>query len=201
QEAAYEAIRIKSREAEARIELERRVADSQIDISTGLLAVGASMFEQQSAEYKTFATAQTLISTYAAAQKAFEAAFTPPTVASPGLAAGYVALAVAQGLANLAKIHGVQFAEGGWTGPGGKYDVAGVVHADEYVVPKAANNSPAARPHLAALEHMRLRGYADGGYVTRASTAPINQQVDIMNMIKSMPAPVVSVKEITNNQK
>lgn len=200
QEAAYEAIRIKRREAEARIELERRVADSQIDISTGLLAVGASMFEQQSAEYKTFATAQTLISTYAAAQKAFEAAFTPPTVASPGLAAGYVALAVAQGLANLAKIHGVQFAEGGWTGPGGKYDVAGVVHADEYVVPKAVNNSPAARPHLAALENMRLRGYADGGYVTRASTAQINQQMDVINIIKAMPPQVVDVREVTRKQ-
>ena len=201
EEAANEAIRQKRREVEARIELERRVADAQLEISAGFFATAASMFEQQSAEYKVFATAETLISTYAAAQKAYEAAFTPPTIASPGLAAGYVGLAIAQGLANVAKINGIQFAEGGWTGPGEKYKPVGIVHADEYVVPKSVNNHPLAQSHIAALEGMRLRGYADGGYTTSSISAPINQQMEIANMIKNMPAPVVSVKEVTRKQK
>jgi len=51
------------------------------------------------------------------------------------------------------------FAEGGFTGPGGKLDVAGLVHAGEYVV-----NAEATRKlGLGFLES--LNGYADGGYV------------------------------------
>lgn len=50
-------------------------------------------------------------------------------------------------------------ADGGYTGPGGKYDVAGVVHAGEYVI-----NADATRKlGLGYLD--RLNGYADGGYV------------------------------------
>lgn len=53
------------------------------------------------------------------------------------------------------------YAEGGWTGPGSKYQPAGVVHAEEFVVKRG----PAAkfRPWLEQLN--RLPGYADGGFV------------------------------------
>lgn len=61
------------------------------------------------------------------------------------------------------------FASGGWTGPGDTFDVAGVVHADEYVAPKRVVNSSAAAPHIRALEEMRVRGYANGGYVSSAA--------------------------------
>lgn len=57
------------------------------------------------------------------------------------------------------------FAGGGWTGPGAKYDVAGVVHADEYVFSKEATHGNVG---FLDLMHKRLRGYADGGYVSRA---------------------------------
>lgn len=188
--------------ARARIELEQKVADARVDITIGFLDVAASLFDQQSEEYKALATFQTLISTYTAAQKAYEAAFLPiPTVASPGLGVAYAALAVAQGLARVAQINGVEFAEGGWTGPGTKYQPVGVVHADEYVVPKKINNSPAAQPYIAALESMRLRPYYDGGYTASAITQPINQNLDVMNLIKSMPAPVVGVKQIATELK
>ena len=101
------------------------------------------------------------------------------------------------GLHQCARINGVQFAEGGWTGPGGKWDAVGIVHADEYVTPKRVRHMPQAQPHLAALERMRLKGYADGGLVTNSISGPINQQLEMVNVIKNMPAPVVSVKEIT----
>lgn len=56
------------------------------------------------------------------------------------------------------------FAEGGYTGDGGKYQPAGVVHKGEYVFDKAAVKA-AGGP--AALEAMRrnLKGYANGGAV------------------------------------
>lgn len=59
------------------------------------------------------------------------------------------------------------FADGGYTGAGGKYEPAGVVHRGEYVFDQA---SVRAAGGPAALEAMRrgLRGYADGGYVGRA---------------------------------
>jgi TP901 family phage tail tape measure protein len=61
------------------------------------------------------------------------------------------------------------FAEGGWTGPGAKYQPAGVVHADEYVFSKEATHG-----NVAMLErlHRQLRGYAPGGLVQRHA-APV----------------------------
>lgn len=62
---------------------------------------------------------------------------------------------------------------GGWTGPGGKYDPAGVVHADEFVVQKASRRSieQSAPGYLDALNRFGARalsgmaGYATGGRV------------------------------------
>lgn len=55
------------------------------------------------------------------------------------------------------------FADGGYTGPGGKYEPKGVVHGGEYVFSKQAV-SKAGVGNLEAL-HRSLRGYADGGLV------------------------------------
>ena len=176
-------------------DLKEKVDQAQLMATSSILGAASSLFDQQSTEYKLFATAQTLISTYATAQKAAEAAFTPPTIASPGLAAAYVATAIANGLAQVAAINGVQFAEGGWTGPGNKMDVAGVVHADEYVAPKHIVNTPAAQPHIAALESMRLRPYADGGFVTNQNTASTQQAMITANALKNMKQPIVGVRE------
>ncbi len=46
------------------------------------------------------------------------------------------AIALAAGLANVAAINGVEFAHGGYTGDGGKYDEAGIVHKGEFVTTK-----------------------------------------------------------------
>lgn len=61
------------------------------------------------------------------------------------------------------------FSRGGWTGPGSKYQIAGFVHADEYVQPKHRMREPGA---LEFMERFRrygmaaLRGYAEGGLVS-----------------------------------
>ena len=60
------------------------------------------------------------------------------------------------------------FASGGYTGAGGKYEPAGVVHKGEVVFSQRD-----VRNHggVAAVERLRLRGYADGGVVGVPSPA------------------------------
>lgn len=164
-----------------------------LNSTTDLLS--ATMGEQ-SAAFKIAASAQTIISTYSAATKSYDSLASIPYV-GPALGAAAAAAAIASGLANLARINGVQFAEGGYTGDGGKYEAAGIVHKGEYVVPQSVNYSPAAQPHISALESMRVRGYADGGFVANQSTASVNQALIMANAIKMLPVPEVSVKEVT----
>lgn len=202
EEASMERIRIKRREAEARIALEEFVQEEELAIIGSFAGVIASMFDQQSEEFKAFATFETLLSTYATAQKAYAAAFNPATVASPGLGVAYAALAVAQGLARVAQINGVQFAEGGYTGDGGKYEPKGTVHAGEVVWnqrdvamaggPMAAD---AMRPTYKGHNTSPRSGYADGGFVTNQSISATQQAMITANAIKNMPRPVVSWAE------
>jgi len=58
-----------------------------------------------------------------------------------------------------------QFAEGGFTGKGSKYEPAGIVHRGEYVVPKEIVESPKFSSTISKLETARTKGYADGGLV------------------------------------
>ncbi|CAH1193697.1 Tail tape measure protein [Brevibacterium phage Rousseau] len=61
------------------------------------------------------------------------------------------------------------FATGGYTGTGGKYAPAGVVHADEYVLRKEAQNKISRTHGRSFLDHMNrtgdVPGYAKGGKV------------------------------------
>ncbi|MFZ5959854.1 tape measure protein [Pseudomonas knackmussii] len=57
------------------------------------------------------------------------------------------------------------FAEGGWTGPGGKYQPAGVVHAGEHVQPQEVVREPGA---LSFLERIRLYGFQNTMQAVRA---------------------------------
>lgn len=56
------------------------------------------------------------------------------------------------------------YAAGGYTGPGAKYDPAGVVHRGEYVFSKAATDYLGVG-NLEALHRRGMRGYAEGGHV------------------------------------
>ncbi|MBU59006.1 MAG: hypothetical protein CL543_09010 [Alcanivorax sp.] len=95
------------------------------------------------------------------------------TIAGSMTAAAVVAGQTIAGAMTAASVGGVAggFAEGGWTGPGTKYTVAGVVHAGEYVQPAHVMRQPGAmgfmesfrRQGMAALNG--FRGYANGGLV------------------------------------
>jgi len=56
------------------------------------------------------------------------------------------------------------FADGGYTGHGGKYQPAGIVHRGEYVMSKAATNRIGIG-NLEAMHRGALKGFAAGGYV------------------------------------
>lgn len=65
---------------------------------------------------------------------------------------------------------GEQFARGGWTGPGGKYQPAGIVHADEFVIRSEITRQRGVKELLARLNRgglaaLNIPGYANGGLV------------------------------------
>lgn len=105
--------------------------------------------------------------------------------------------AVLAGIAQAKSLLG--FAEGGYTGHGGKYEPAGVVHKGEWVAPQHIVKSPAAQPHLVALERMRT-GYADGGFVANSNMQSSRDAMIMANTIKNLPTPIVSAVEMTRVQ-
>ena len=106
------------------------------------------------------ATTAAQVATIVAQRNAIMSA-TPGTSASSG--AGTVQVRTVKG-----------FSDGGYTGDGGRLEVAGVVHRGEYVVPQPEMRDPAVAAMVASIESRRRRrtsshalpGYAEGGYVT-----------------------------------
>lgn len=95
--------------------------------------------------------------------------FVIDTVINDGLIGAFNSVAGFLGIDKLPRVALPKgFAEGGWTGPGSKYQPAGIVHADEFVIPKDARrrmeqNHPGALSHI--MRNGTLAGYADGGRV------------------------------------
>lgn len=73
-------------------------------------------------------------------------------------------------------LQGLGFARGGYTGRGGKFSPAGIVHRGEYVLPQEVVRQ---RGMLSFLERLRrhgvsaLPGFADGGLVGRIALSPL----------------------------
>ena len=73
------------------------------------------------------------------------------------------------------------FSEGGYTGDGGRYEVAGIVHKGEYVIPKPIMGDPRVIDAVGMIEALRRHrmpatqhsgkgeGYADGGFTGGAT--------------------------------
>ncbi|WP_199054023.1 phage tail tape measure protein [Ochrobactrum sp. Q0168] len=88
------------------------------------------------------------------------------------------------------------FAEGGFTGAGGKYEPAGVVHKGEYVLSAPAVKRLGVK-NLEALHQNAKRGYADGGYVGRTSFArPAN--MNTVSTTNNSPAVNISAPVTVN---
>jgi hypothetical protein len=85
-----------------------------------------------------------------------------------GLTALFDGTKAGSGTGPLGGLFSFLFASGGYTGPGGKDEPAGIVHKGEYVFSKAAVDRIGAG-NLDAM-HRNLKGYADGRFV--APTLP-----------------------------
>lgn len=125
---------------------------------------------------KAAAIAQAMINTYQSATAAYSAMASIPYV-GPALGIAAAAAAIAAGLANVQQIRsqGTGFSDGGYTGPGGRLEPAGVVHRGEVVF---SQQDVARHGGVSAVEALRLGfpGYADGGFVdaigARTTVAP-----------------------------
>lgn len=86
------------------------------------------------------------------------------------------------------------YSEGGYTGDGDRYEVAGVVHRGEYVVPKPIMNHPRVIDAVGMIEAIRRHkivtsgasaalGFADGGYT---DAIPAMSQADLRELAEAV---------------
>lgn len=127
---------------------------------------------------KAASIASTLIKAYQSGTEA-RAALSGIPIIGPALGIAAEVAAIAAGLANVAQMRSQSvggYSEGGMTPPGGKYQVAGVVHAGEGVL---SQRDVAALGGPAGFNAWRrsLRGFADGGFVHPLANAPTPAQM------------------------
>jgi TP901 family phage tail tape measure protein len=166
----------------------RASAETSLNAVADALGNFASVAKQDSAAQKGLAISQALINTYLGATQVLSDK-TLPTVAK---IAG-VAAVLASGLAAVQRIRG--FADGGYTGSGGKYEPAGIVHRGEYVLPQEVVKAIGVKQ----LDTLRSRytrsapgrgSYATGGVVrqTLSSSATLAAERDAqMTMLNLQP--------------
>lgn len=92
---------------------------------------------------------------------------TPIVVVPAGTQTPVTVVDTATAMREFRRIERSGFASGGYTGAGGKYQPAGIVHKGEYVVPKQYVNQSSGLPNAQFLAQLQngMRGYANGGFV------------------------------------
>ena len=135
----------------------------------GMIGGFASLVDENSKTYavlfaaqKGFAVAQAMLNIPAAYSKAFDAVVGTPYI-GPYIAPAVGAAAAALQVAQAASIRGVGFADGGFTGHGGKYDPAGIVHKGEGVLTQEEIAALGGPSGFYALRQSIKNGFADGG--------------------------------------
>ncbi|HGP3990139.1 TPA: phage tail length tape measure family protein [Klebsiella pneumoniae] len=159
QEEAYAKVGEITAEGEARMtSIRQRAADANQVIeaqkNTIISAATQSLFDSTAEIMRTGFGEQSAIYKVAfAASKAFAIADSmvkiQQAIASGAVSAPYPANIIAMAsiaaqtasiVSNIQAVSGVGFASGGYTGPGGKYQPAGIVHKGEYVFDQASTN-------------------------------------------------------------
>lgn len=157
-EARMTAIRQQAAQANQVIESQKNeiinsATQTMIDSGLQILATGfgeqSGIYKAAFAASKAFAIAQSLVSIQQGIAMAAANPF-PYNIA----AMASVAAATASIVSNIAAVADIGFSGGGWTGPGGKYQPAGIVHRDEFVFDKASTN----KIGVSNLEYIRKNG-------------------------------------------
>ncbi|HHP1336611.1 TPA: phage tail length tape measure family protein [Klebsiella variicola] len=144
-EARMTSIRQRAADANQVIEAQKNTiisaaTQSLFDSTADIMRTG---FGEQSAIYKVafaaskaFAIADSMVKIQQAiASGAISAPYPANIIAMASIAAQTASI-----VSNIQAVSGVGFASGGYTGPGGKYQPAGIVHKGEYVFDQASTN-------------------------------------------------------------
>ena len=162
---------IESTYAQQSKDIAKSVDDFKLQSRAQVLSGLANLFGRESALGKVFAAAEIINNTYTQASKAFAqaAVFASNPLTAPLAPNAYIqgGIIIATGAAQLAKLVAPKasgFYTGGYTGDGGKYEPAGIVHKGEVVWSQedvaavgGAQSANAMRP--------TYKGYATGGIV------------------------------------
>ena len=156
----------------------------------GMFSGFASMVDENSKTYavlfaaqKAFAVAQAMLNIPAAYSKAYDAVVGTPYI-GPYIAPAVGAAAAALQVAQAASIKGVGFADGGFTGHGGKYEPAGIVHRGEGVLTQEEIAALGGPSGFYALRQSIKNGFSDGGLVLDApKVLNPNQNKDLTNYL------------------
>ncbi|MFS4552609.1 phage tail length tape measure family protein [Comamonas resistens] len=152
-----------------------KAAASASVASTAAAGVGA-VVDTAGAAAEAAATAASTAATVAdtvattAATAATTAMATAATAAAVALQA-IAASSASSGASSVIGALGAGFSSGGWTGPGTKFQPAGIVHANEFVNRQEVVRQPGALAFLTRFNQIGMaalkgwRGYADGGLV------------------------------------
>lgn len=201
---ANQELKVADDKAKKEEQIEKSKENFKKQLQQQAFASGKELAGQNTALAKALGIAEVGISTQVAATAALAP---PPTGAGPIAGIPLAAITVARGLANAAKIAGIGFAQGGFTGDGygspdsSGYKPAGIVHEGEYVIKKSMVDNPAFSGIINALESSRLRGYADGGFVSRSASLPATQGLqssqlqNTLSELRNMQ-PIVKVTDI-----
>ncbi|HDT2868898.1 TPA: phage tail length tape measure family protein [Klebsiella pneumoniae subsp. pneumoniae] len=144
-EARMTSIRQRAADANQVIEAQKNTiisaaTQSLFDSTADIMRTG---FGEQSAIYKVafaaskaFAIADSMVKIQQAIASGAVSAPYPANI----IAMASIAAQTASIVSNIQAVSGVGFASGGYTGPGGKYQPAGIVHKGEYVFDQASTN-------------------------------------------------------------
>jgi len=120
QELADREVHITQEKEDKKTQIQKIAETQRSEIMTNAISAASDLIGQAFGQSKGLAIAQTLVSTYASAQKAYESQLAIPTPDAPARAAAAAAVAVAQGLARLAAIRSTDIGSGGgWGRQGG----------------------------------------------------------------------------------
>lgn len=165
---------------------------SMMDSGLSILANGfgeqSGIYKAAFAASKAYAIAQSIVSINAGIAQAANMPFPSNLIAMAS-----VAMETASIVSNIKAVADTGFAAGGYTGPGGKYQPAGVVHKGEYIFDQASTN----RIGVSNLEALRNGQPLDAtlgrtGYGTGVQNVSNNQQTTVIQ-------PNVTVPPITIN--
>lgn len=110
--------------------------DSTVDIMRTGFGEQSAIYKVAFAASKAFAIADSMVKIQQAIASGAVSAPYPANI----IAMASIAAQTASIVSNIQAVSGVGFASGGYTGPGGKYQPAGIVHKGEYVFDQASTN-------------------------------------------------------------